>query len=165
MSDFHPLRSLDAKRTTSPMPRLLGSFFVFATLMCTVAAWSLLDPSGPAVRIWKLKPDQYHQLLAIGPIAGFGFLLLAIIMAVTSIGCFAGKIWSWRLAVIVIGINALGYAGRALSGEIVEGLVGLAIAGSVLWLLFKPRFRRDISEAEWRGHRVHLPHPKPTSTA
>ena len=142
MSDFHPLRSLDAKRTTSPMPRLLGSFFVFATLMCTVAAWSLLDPSGPAVRIWKLKPDQYHQLLAIGPIAGFGFLLLAIIMAVTSIGCFAGKIWGWRLAVIVIGINALGDGVRALSGEIVEGLVGLAIAGSVLWLLFKPRFRR-----------------------
>jgi hypothetical protein len=110
--------------------------------MCTVAAWSLLDPIGPAARIWILKPDEYHQLLAIGSIVGFGFLLLAIIMAVTSIGCFAGRIWGWRLAIIVISANAIGNGLRALTGEIVEGLVGLAIAGGVLWLLFRPRFHR-----------------------
>ena len=82
-------------------------------------------------------------MLDLGPIAGIGFLLLAAIMAITSVGCFAAKMWGWRLAVVVISINALADGARALTGEILEGLVGLFIAGGIVWILFRPRIRRS----------------------
>lgn len=124
------------------VPRLLGVFFVFATLMCALAAWSLLDPDGPAAAIWILKVEQYRTMLAMGPIAGFGFLFLAAIMGLTSVGCFAATRWGWRLAVALIGLNALADGARALTGELVEGLSGLVIAGGLLWVLLQPRIRQ-----------------------
>jgi len=124
------------------MPPLLGAFFVFATLMCSAAAWSLLVPNGPAASIWILKPEQFRQMLSFGPIVGVGFLLLAAVMAITSIGCFAAKRWGWRLAVAIIGINAVADGARAVTGEIVEGLIGLVIAAGVFWGLLRPLVRK-----------------------
>ena len=126
----------------SVWPVILGIFFTFATFMCLAAGWSLLDPTGPAAAIWVVKPDEYRQLLALGPVAGIGFLALAGVMAATGIGCFARKKWGWQLAVAVIAINALADAARALAGDPFEGAVGMAIAGAVLFCLFRPRVRQ-----------------------
>lgn len=81
-------------------------------------------------------------MLSFGPIVGVGFLLLAAVMAVTSIGCFAAKSWGWRLAVAIIGINAVADGARAVTGEIVEGLIGLVIAAGVFWGLLRPLVRK-----------------------
>ncbi len=81
-------------------------------------------------------------MLAMGPIAGIGFLFLAAIMGLTSVGCFAVTRWGWRLAVALIGMNAMADGARALTGELVEGLTGLVIAGGLLWVLLRPRIRQ-----------------------
>jgi hypothetical protein len=120
---------------------MLGLFFAFATVICMAAAWSLLDPQSPAARMWAVKAHEYRELLALGPIAGIGFLALSAAMAAASIGSFAAKEWGWRLAVAIIAINAVGDAARALTGGLFEGIVGLAIAGTILRVLFRPRIR------------------------
>ena len=123
------------------MPRLLGIFFAFAAIMCALAAWSLFAPNGPAASMWAFKPEEFRRMLAMGPAVSFGFLLLAMIMAITSTGCFAARAWGWRLAIALIGINGAADAARALVGESLEGVVGAVIASAILWALLRPRVR------------------------
>lgn len=126
----------------SVMPRLLGSFFALATVMCVVAGWSLLETGPIAAAIWSFKAEAYRHLLTMGPKIGFGFLLLAIVMGITTAGCFGAKRWGWRLALILIGVNGLADAARAATGETLEGVVGLVIAGGVVLFLMQARVRQ-----------------------
>jgi hypothetical protein len=123
-------------------PVLLGLFFAFATLMCAFAAATLLDPGGPLDALWRIKPDEHRALLATGPLAGVGFGALAVIMALTSWGCFGRRRWGLQAAMVILAVNAAGDLIRAVSGRWAEGLFGAAIAGALLWWLSRRGVRR-----------------------
>jgi len=109
--------------------------------MTGLAGLSILAPESGLAAIWALKAAEYRQLLAIGPVAGIGFLLLAPLFAAASWGCFRRRRWGWGLAVAVIAINALADLARAVAAGAVEGWIGAAIAGALLWWLTRPRVR------------------------
>jgi hypothetical protein len=90
--------------------------------------------------MWRIKPAAHQQLLAMAPWTGIGFCLLAIAMALTSVGCFRRKRWGWTLAIFAI--NGLADGTRLLSGEVLEGLVGVIAAGAILYALSRPNVRR-----------------------
>ncbi|MFZ2029964.1 MAG: hypothetical protein WAU68_06640 [Vitreimonas sp.] len=75
--------------------------------------------------MWAIKPAAYRQLLVMAPWSGLGFCLLAMAMALTSVGCFRRKRWGWTLAVAIFAINGLADATRFLAGEVFEGLIGV----------------------------------------
>ena len=106
--------------------------------MAAVAGISLLFPGGWLATIWHLKPHEYRQLLKFGWLAGAGFLLLAAVLGSASWGCFHHRRWGWLLAVILIGINATADLARLAMGGTVEGLMGIVIAGAMLWWLARP---------------------------
>jgi hypothetical protein len=103
--------------------------------MCALAGASLLTPNGALDWIWRIKPDEHRQLLAMGPAVGAGFLVLALIMALASAGSFARRRWAWALALAIFTVNALGDAARIPSGALAEGLVGIAATAAILWWL------------------------------
>ena len=122
-------------------PRLLGLFFAFATLMCGLAGATLLNPGGALDGIWQIKPDEHRQLLAMGPKVGLGFLALAFVMLLASIGTFRRRRWAWPLALAIFTVNALGDAARIPMGAAAEGLIGIAATGLILWWLTRPKVR------------------------
>jgi len=91
--------------------------------------------------IWKLYPARRAVLMPYRVWLGPGFLILAIIMASASIGCFRRRIWGWWLAVIIFLINGLSDAGQILIGHFREGGIGVAVAGFILFYLSQPHVR------------------------
>ena len=123
-------------------PPILGAFYCLASLICAVASASLLTPRGAFDWMWVIKPEAYAQLRAMAPRSGLGFCLLAVAMALASIGCFWRKRWGWLLAVTIFAINGLADGTRLIAGEFVDGLIGVIAAGTILYVLSRPNIRR-----------------------
>jgi hypothetical protein len=120
---------------------LLTAFFLFGTVMTALAGASLAWPNGPLAVMWRVKPDEYRQLLAMGPWVPVGFFMLSALMAATAFGTWKRRRWGWWLAVIIFAVNGLSDLARAASGAYWEGLFGAAIAALILWWLFRPGVR------------------------
>jgi hypothetical protein len=63
--------------------------------------------------------------------------LLGITLAITSLGWFKRHLWGWWLAVIVIGTQILGDLVNIYLGRILEGTLGVAIAGALFLYLLR----------------------------
>jgi hypothetical protein len=131
-------------RAGAPAPRtpvVAGVFFAISTLICLAAGASLLTPGGPLEWMWRIKPAEYRQMLAMGPLAGAGFLALALAMAAASAGTFGRRRWGWRLAMGIFAVNGLGDAARIFTGAWTEGIFGVFMAALILWWLARPGVR------------------------
>lgn len=133
-----PMDRTDAKPVT---PFVLGAFCIFATAMSALASTTLLAPGGPLDAIWRVKPGGYAQLRALGPWVGWGFAALGFAALATCYGVFRRRRWGWWAAVIGISGNGLGDLARGITGAWLDGLVGVTVAGAILWWLTRLRVR------------------------
>ena len=69
------------------------------------------------------------------------FLLLGATLAAAGMGWFKRRLWGWRLAVAIIAIQVLGGFVNVFLGRIVEGGIGVAIAGALLFYLLRAKVR------------------------
>jgi hypothetical protein len=132
----------DATRARAWTPVLLGAFFAFACLACSLAGVSLLTPGGALDWIWLIKPEEHGLLLALGPWMGAAFLALALAMAAASLGTFRRRRWGWWLAVLIFAVNGAGDAARIPAGAALQGAIGDAATALILWWLTRPRDRQ-----------------------
>ena len=100
--------------------------------MAALAGTTLLWRGTHLDRIWLLNRTTHSQLAPLGPRIGLAFLLLALALGAAAIGWFQKKIWGWRLAVCIIGIQVLGDLVNVLKGDFIRGLPGVVIAGALL---------------------------------
>jgi hypothetical protein len=100
---------------------LIALFFAIATCILLGVGTALLLPGSKLEVIWKLYPARRAVLMPYRVWLGPGFLILAIVMASASIGCFRRRIWGWWLAVFIFLINGLSDAGQILIGHFLEG--------------------------------------------
>lgn len=91
--------------------------------------------------VWKLYPARRSLLMPYRMWLGPGFLILAIVMVSASVGCFRRRIWGWWLAITIFVINGLSDAGQILVGHFLEGGIGVAVAGAILFYLSRPKVR------------------------
>ena len=91
--------------------------------------------------IWKVYPARRAFLMPYRTWLGPGFLILTIVMVSASVGCFRRRIWGWWLAMAIFAINGLSDAGQILSGHFLEGAIGVAVAGAILFYLSRPKVR------------------------
>jgi hypothetical protein len=120
---------------------LIALFFAIATCILLGVGPALLWPGSKLEVIWKLYPSRRAVLMPYRVWLGPGFLILAIVIASASIGCFRRRIWGWWLAVVIFLINGLSDAGQILIGHFLEGGVGIAVAGVILFYLSRPHVR------------------------
>ena len=129
----------------------MGIFFVFAAVVATLAGTSLRWPRTYLDDIWILNPPAHRGLAPYGPVVGLLFLLLGATLAVAAAGWFKRKVWGWWLAVAVIGTQVLGDLLNASSGRVVEGAIGVTIAGLLLFYLTRPQVRAAFKSEPPRG--------------
>jgi hypothetical protein len=110
----------------------IGLFLLFGALMPSLAGATLVWRGTALDRMWALNPRAFRELAPHGIVVGIPFLLLGVTLAVAGIGWFKCRLWGWRLAVAVIATQVLGDLVNAFSGHVVEGGLGVAIAGAPL---------------------------------
>ena len=67
---------------------------------------------------------------------------MALLMALASFGMFVRRRWGWRLAIFIFAVSAMADAARIALGAVWEGVIGVAVAGVILWWLTRGRVRR-----------------------
>ena len=113
----------------------IGFFLLFGALMASLAGVTLVWRGTPLERMWTLNPRAFRELAPYGKIVGIPFLLLGVTLAVAGVGWFKCRLWGWRLAVAVIATQVLGDLVNVFQGRVVEGGLGVAIAGALLFYL------------------------------
>jgi hypothetical protein len=92
-------------------------------------------------RIWSLNPRAYSQLAPLGVKAGILMLAVAGALSVAGIGWFYRRRWAWSLSVALIATQIAGAVVNIYLGRVIEGAIGVAVAGAVLFCLLRPRIR------------------------
>jgi len=120
---------------------LIAIFFGVATCILLGVGTALLFPGSQVEAIWNLYPARRALLMPYHVWLGPGFLALAIAMVFASAGCFLHRRWGWQLAIAIFAINGFGDAAQLVMGRILEGGIGVAAAGVILFYLSRPRVR------------------------
>jgi hypothetical protein len=115
----------------------IGIFLFFGTAMAFLAGTTLVWPGTILDRMWILNPRAYQQLAPFGKTLGIPFLLLSIALGSATAGWFNRRRWGWRLAVFIIATQVLGDLVNVLMGRVIEGGVGIAVAGALLLYLLR----------------------------
>lgn len=112
--------------------RLVGVFLALSTAMLVATVITLLFPGTAVDGIWAVKPEEYARLLQHRWLAGTGFLMLGIVMALAAAGWWRSRRWAWWLVQGILAANMLGDVGRAAGGEVWEGLMGVVLVLALL---------------------------------
>jgi hypothetical protein len=120
----------------------IAIFFAAATVILVCAGAALSFPGSRLDAIWSLYPERRALLMPYRAWLGPGFLALAIAMAAASAGCFRRRGWGWRLAVAIFAVNGLGDLTQLVMGRVLEGGVGVAVAGAILFYLTRANVRK-----------------------
>ena len=136
--------TLPATATATGSPRgiaAVGIFLLFGAVMASLAAMTLVWPGTAVDRLWAFNPRAHRELAPFGKTAGIPFLLLGVTLFFTSVGWFKRRLWGWRLAVFIVATQVLGGLVHIFLGRVVEGGVGVAIAGALLFYLLRVKVR------------------------
>ena len=120
---------------------VIGVFLLFGALMACLAGTTLVWAGTALDRAWVLNPGAYKELAPFGKAVGILFLLLGAALAAASIGWFKRRLWGWRLAVAIIAIQVLGDLVNVFLGRVLEGGIGVTIAGALLFYLLRAKVR------------------------
>jgi hypothetical protein len=126
----------------------IGVFFIFGATMAAYAAITLGFPGTPLDAMWALNKPGHEGLVWLGKIAAVPFVLLSIALACAAAGWFRRRRWGWILGVTIIGINMAGDLSQVVMGERWKGGVGVAIAGTLLGYMVRPRVRKYFHHKE-----------------
>jgi len=103
--------------------------------MASIAATTLLWPGTILDRLWTLNAPAYARLAPLGRVVGIPFLILSAALAVAGTGWFKRRMWGWGLATAIIATQVLGDLVNVFMGDFVRGVVGVTIAGALLFYL------------------------------
>jgi hypothetical protein len=119
---------------------LLAIFFAAGGLICLVTMLALAVPGSFLESIWQLKPEARVQFLEIG--RGASIALMAVVGVAcgsAAIGLARNAKWGRRLAIAILAVNLIGDSLNALLRHDPKTLIGLPIAGLMIWYLSRSR--------------------------
>jgi hypothetical protein len=119
----------------------IGVFLLFGATMACIAGVTLVQRGTVLDRVWTLNPRAYRELAPFGRTVGIPFLLLAVALAVSGLGWLKRQRWGWQLAVLIIVIQVFGDFVNVFCGHLVQGGVGIAMAGALLFYMLRPNIR------------------------
>jgi hypothetical protein len=119
---------------------LLVIFFASGALICLVTVLALAFPGGFLEPVWRLKPEAHTQFLEIGSGASIGLMVIVgVACGLAAIGLAKNAGWGRRLAMGILIVNLVGDSLNALFRHDSKTLIGLPIAGVMIWYLAKER--------------------------
>lgn len=124
---------------------LIAVFFALSICILVSVGTALLLPGSAMEVVWNLYPARRAELMPYRAFMGPGFLALATVMLLASVGMFRFRRWGWWLAVTMFAANGLGDIAQLSMGRVLEGAIGVTVAGAILYYLTRPRVRRAFS--------------------
>lgn len=127
------MRRQEVKRPAGVL--LLVAFFLFGTIMCALTILALTFPGTPLAAIWRMNPEAKDNFARMG---AWAFPLMAVVggsCAAAAIGLWRWRNWGRRVAIGVLGANLVGDLMNALVRHDYRTLIGLPIAGVMIWYL------------------------------
>ena len=137
-------QSMEPLATHPSSPRgmnAVGIFLLFGAVMACIAGITLVTHGTVLDRMWAVNPRAYNELEPLGKTVGVLFLLLAFTFAFAGVGWLKLRRWGWLLAVVIVGVQVLANFVSIFGGRLVEGGVGLTVAGALLVYIIRPNVR------------------------
>ena len=135
------MNSEDQSKRRSRGFTAFGVFLLWGAAMATLAGSTLVVKGTMLDHIWSLNPRAYNQLAALGARAGIPLLLVAVALTSAGVGWFNRRRWAWSLAVAIIVTQIAGDLVNLYLGSVIEGAIGIAAAGALLFYLLRPPVR------------------------
>ena len=88
-----------------------------------------------------MNPEGHAGLRSLGPVAIGGMAALSVTMVVTALGLLALRRWAWWVAVVGLAANATGDLATAIATGEPRTLIGVPVAGLIVWWLTRPAVR------------------------
>lgn len=118
---------------------LLTLFFVFGTLMASLAAVMLSFPGSIMEPLWRLNPRAHEGFASLGFWAVLVMVLVATACAVAASGLWRCARWGYITAVVILSVNLAGDIINALVAHDWRTLIGLPIGGAMIVYLISKR--------------------------
>ena len=132
---------------------LLIIFFAAGALVCSIVMLALAFPGSPLEAIWRLRPDARTEFKEFGI---WSVMLMAAVGAACGLSAFGlarGYEWGRRLAIGVLTVNLVGDMFNAVFRRDLRTLVGLPIAGFMIWYLSRPSLNLVLAEKDGDAQR------------
>jgi hypothetical protein len=118
----------------------LAALFILGTCASAYAAVTLAWPGTALDFAWMVNPEGHDALRSLGALAIVGMAALSVTMTITAVGFIALRRWAWWLAVVGLVVNATGDLLTAVATGEPRTLIGVPVAGLIVWWLT----RRDV---------------------
>ena len=115
--------------------KLLAIFFAFGACICALTIGLLLFPGSALDSVWRLNPEAHATFQWIGR---WSILLMAIVgaaCALAAIGLAKNARWGRWLGTVILAVNLVGDLTNAFVREDLRTLVGVPIAGAMMFYL------------------------------
>ena len=119
--------------------KLLVAFFSFGAAMCLLTIVLLARPGTALDWLWRLNPEAQANLQSLGALAILMMTVVGSACALAAFGLARRKRWATSLAILVLSVNLLGDLINALVRHDFRTLIGLPIAGVLIWYLLRVR--------------------------
>ena len=116
---------------------LFGAIFAFGAVASAITIVTLLA-GGALDAVWRLNPEAHEGFRQIGTL--WSVLLMVAVgsaCAAAAYGLARGRTWGRRLALGILIVNLLGDSATALVRHDPRTLIGLPIAGAMLFYLWR----------------------------
>ena len=124
-----------ARVGTSGVHRWFAAFFAFGATMCALTVCLLLFPGSALDSLWRLNPDARLAFASLGHWSLVLMLIVGTACLVAAIGLWRVRPWGTWLALIILSINMLGDLTNVLVRHDYRGLIGVPVAGAMIFLL------------------------------
>lgn len=116
------------------------AFFAFGTCACAVTVAALLLPGNALDLVWRVNPEAQTGFQEIGrPLSVLLMLVVGTACATAAVGLAWQKVWGRWLAIGILLVNLAGDTINALVRHDPRTLIGLPIAGLMIWYLKKSK--------------------------
>ena len=115
--------------------KLLALFFAFGACMCALTIWLLLFPGGALDSLWRLNPEAHAAFQRIGGLLILLMVIVGVACALAAIGLARNAKWGRWLGILILAANLVGDLTNAFVRHDLRTLVGLPIAGTMIFYL------------------------------
>jgi len=119
-----------------------AAFFAFGATMCLLTIVLLVFPGTKLDSLWNLNPDARLAFQSLGSWSVLLMLTVGTGCALAAIGLWYRKRWGVPLAIAILFINIIGDLVNVVTRHDYRSLVGLPIAGAMIFYLSRFRTRR-----------------------
>ncbi len=109
--------------------------------MAAFAGITLVRPGTALDSAWTLNPHAYRLLAPLGKTVGVLFLFLSTALVAAAAGWLRRRKWGWWLAIVIISTQILGDLVNISRGQVIQGSVGVVLAGTLLLFMTRPYVR------------------------